>query len=282
MPTRPAARTLRFGALGALGVGLAWLGLQEPRNDRDWWVETSRLPRIEIEGDTATIHDLRRFEWREAGFEAAWEARRYDLRRLEQVELMVEPFGPSRLLAHTMLGFDFGDQGRLVVSIEARKEKGESYGLLAGALRQFEIVYLFLDERDALVGRAVKRGSRLYAFPVRARPEAIRRLFLELAATANDLHETPRFYRSLFDNCTTAWVRHVDRHLVGQNGEPLDAPIGLRLETLFPGLTPNLLYDTGFMATDLPFEDALARFRIDERVRRHASHPEFSRLIRTL
>lgn len=261
------------GALALFVVMLGWVAMLQPSNERQWVVEFSRQPRIEIEDDTVVIHDLRNFRWF-GGNEGkpAWEVRTYDLNKLSELELMVEPFKGSELMAHVMFGFGFGDDGRLVVSVEARREEGERYGLIAGCFRQFELFYVFGDERDCLPLRAVYRETQLYAFPVRAAPEHIRRLFLDLAASANALHETPRFYRSISANCTTVLVKHVDKQL--------EEDIGLRFRTLFPGQTGRLLHELGHMATDLSYEKAKERFRIDERIREHVDHPDFSAVIR--
>ena len=60
---------------------LAWWAAIEPRNDRDWVVEVSRLPRVEIEGDLVTLHNVRNFTYRsESDFDPRWEVRKLDLR----------------------------------------------------------------------------------------------------------------------------------------------------------------------------------------------------------
>ena len=261
------------GAWALFAAMLAWVAVLRPSNDREWVVEFSRQPRIEIEGDSVIVHDLRDFRWAaDGGVKPGWKVRTYDLGKLSELELMVEPFKDSDLMAHAMVGFGFGDDGRLVVSVEARREEGERYGLVRGCFRQFELFYVFGDERDCLSLRAVQRKTRLYAFPVKVTPECVRALFLDLVASANDLHEKPRFYRSISVNCTTAMVKHVDKKF--------QTDIGLRFKTLFPGQTGKLLHEMGYMATDLAYEKAKERFRLDERIREHVGDPEFSRVIR--
>jgi hypothetical protein len=252
---------------------LAWVLSLKPRNDRDWRPEMSVLPRIDVEGDGITIHGLRSFRWRRGGaFDPAWQTRTLDLRDLRDLELVVEPFGNSGLMAHTMLDFGFGSGGHVIVSVEARREQGETYGLIAGCLRQFELLYVFADERDPLTLRAVGRGSRVHVYPVRAEPAFVRRLFLDLAGAANDLHRRPRFYGSVRDNCTTTLARHVDRHRPGL--------IGWRLETLFPARSGRLLHRLGLPEGNLSWEEAQRRFRADERIRQFADAPDFSLRIR--
>ncbi|MFC1453488.1 DUF4105 domain-containing protein [Verrucomicrobiota bacterium] len=260
-------------ALIMLLAAFTWLSQLEPSNRRDWPAETSVLPGIEVEGSRVTIRGFRNFRWREdGGYEPRWDTRVLDLNDLRELALVVVPFNTSELMAHTMLSFGFGSSNRVVVSVEARKERQEKYGLIPGALRQFELVYILGDERDLLTVRALVRGARLYVYPVRAEPDFIHNLFLDMASAANGLRHRPRFYRSLRDNCTTTLVKHVNRRI--------DRPIGLRVEALFPALMGRLLHELGYMRTDLPYDQARSRFRADDRVRRHATDPDFSRLIR--
>jgi len=266
--------TLRMPASACVAflMGLIWLLSLEPRGDRDWNTETSVLPRISIVGDRVLIKGLRDFRWNEKGeFEARWIDRELDLKDLQELELMVEPFGDSERLAHTLLCFGFGSE-RIAVSVEARKEAGEDYGLIRGALRQFELIYVFAAERDLLTLRAVSRGDRVYLFPVRADAAFIRKLFVDLAASANAQHTEPQFYRTFRDNCTTTLVEHFDRRL--------EKKVGPRLEVLFPARAGALVHELGYMHTELSYEEARPRYQLRERIRRYADDPDFSRRIR--
>jgi len=250
----------------------AWLFALEPGRSCDWQTPVSVLPSFEIRGDRVTIHGYRDFRWREDGTcDARRETRVLRLDNLDELELVVEPFRDSERMAHTMLVFGFAGE-RVVLSVEARKEKDEEYGLIPGALRQFELIYVFGSEADLLGLRALSRGARLYLYPLRADRAFIRRLFLDLAQSAQALHDTPRFYRSIRDNCTTTLVKHVDRHL--------DRRIGLQLATLFPARTGRLMHELGYMKTDLPYPEAQRRFRIDNLVRTYANAPDISKKIR--
>lgn len=267
-------RSLMAPAIAAMAflVVLIWLGLLKPRNDRDWNTETSVLPWISIVGDRVLIRGLRDFTWDENGaHESKWVNRELKLGDLQELELVVEPFGESELMAHTMLCFGFGDE-RIVVSVEARREQRETYGVIQGALRQFELVYLFGTERDFLTVRAVARGHRIYLYPVRADPRFIRNVFIDLVMAASDLHEQPRFYRTVRDNCTTTLVKHFDRHLT--------RAIGPRIDALFNARAGKLLHDLGYMRTELTYEEARQRHQVDAHVRLYANDPEFSRRLR--
>ncbi|MEM0913243.1 MAG: DUF4105 domain-containing protein [Planctomycetota bacterium] len=260
-------------ALGAAVFVAAWLSVRRPSHDHDFRVDISVLPALSIEGDTVHVTNLRNFERHADGtFTPRWEDRTYTLSKLRGVDMIVEPFAMTELVAHTMLSFDFGDEGRLVLSIEARMQPGEKYGPVAGALRQFELGYFFMDERDALSVRGTKLGQTLYAYPIRAKPEHVRAVFRRVVAEANEILSRPRWYHIIFDNCTTVWVRAV-QHVRGE-------PFRLQRDIVLNGRIARGLHGVGVIDTDLPFEQAREKFRIDEAVRKHFDDPDLSRAVR--
>ena len=149
---------------------------------------------------------------------------------------------------------------------------GEQYGLIAGALRQFELMYVFGTEEDILGLRAVHFESRLYVYPIKANREFTPELFLDLCKSANALIEKPLFYGTFSRNCATTLLQHIERVHIDK--------IGSRTETLFSAQAGRLLYDLGYMDTKLSFEEARERFRIDEKARLFAGNPRFSEKIR--
>ncbi|MEO1130311.1 MAG: DUF4105 domain-containing protein [Planctomycetota bacterium] len=270
---RKVAWTLAAG-IGVFAIVLIWRDLLLPRNDRTWWDETAVMPVISVHEGVVTIDGVRNFTWDESGRTGGgWETRTYALDDLQGVDLIVQPFPASELMAHTMLSFDFGPGGRLMLSIEARKQQGENYSPVAGALNQFELIYIFLDERDALTTRAITRGDRLHAYPTRNRnPATLREFFVDLCESADGLRAWPRFYHIIFDNCTTVWIRHVDAIA--------NTDIGLRWDTIATGRIARFLHMHDSIDTDQSYDEAKDFFRIDEQVRAFAEHPEFSRRIR--
>ena len=171
-----------------------------------------------------------------------------------------------------MLSFGFGPERRVVISIEARREDGEKFGVIPGTYKQFELFYQINDERDALTLRALQPDSNLYVYPIKASPEFIRELFLDMVGKAGHLVDNPEFYHSLKANCTTKLFEHVNRKL--------PKPLKFRSEILFPSGAGKLLHELGWMDTELDYEAAKERFRLADKVREFAAHPEFSKKIR--
>jgi len=252
---------------------LIWLSTIQASNERDWLTEISVLPEIEFQNDDVVINGFRNFSWQ--GIDSSdrnWETRNYNLSKLKNISLIVVPFHDSKYMAHTMLDFEFEGQGNVIVSVETRKEKGEDYSLVAGALRQLELIYVFGSERDLLTLRAVHRKSKIHLYPIKAEPEFMISLFQDLAKSANALHNKPQFYRTLRDNCTTTLVEHIDRHY--------QQKIGLRLETIFPAKAGALLYKLDRMDTKLSYQEAHVASRIDHLVVKYQDEKEqFSSLL---
>ncbi len=261
-------------AITALLVGqLLLIALIRPQNERDWSPDQARLATARIDGDSVEIHNVRNAVYRSTtDYDVRWETRAYDLRQLETVWFIVEPFADWRGPAHTMLSFGFADGRYLAVSVEIRKERGEAFSPLKGLLRQYEIAYVVGDERDLIGVRANHRGDAVYLYPVRATADQRRALFLSLLTRTNELAQQPEFYHTLTNNCTSSIVDHIE-HIA-----PGSIPWSPR--TILPAYSDDLAFDLGLIDTDLPRDEYRAQHQINELARQYADAPDFSAGIR--
>ncbi|MGE5220298.1 MAG: DUF4105 domain-containing protein, partial [Chloroflexota bacterium] len=152
-----------FTALLALWVQI------RPSNDRDWQPEVALTSYATISGDRITIHNVRNFNYRtETDFDPRWENRTYDLSKLDSVDL-IAVYWAGKAIAHIMVSFGFAGKDYIAVSIETRKEKGESYSTLAGFFRQYELYYVVADERDVVRVRTTYRQPQedVYIYRIR-------------------------------------------------------------------------------------------------------------------
>ena len=108
------------------------------------------------------------------------------------------------ILAHPMLCFDFGEDGRVVLSVETRREVGESFSALGGLYKLFELQYIFGDERDFIDVRTVVREQPVYRYRLRGDLDRWRVFFLTTVDRLNGLYEEPEFYNAITQNCTTS------------------------------------------------------------------------------
>jgi hypothetical protein len=264
-----AATSPRFPAVAELAESVP----VSPSHYRQWIPKQSRLPWVEFDGTRLAVHDVRNFDYvTETDHVERFETRSYDLRELESVDYMVVPFPAAPLLAHTMLSFGFGKGRYLVSSVEARLEQGETYSPLLGSLRQYELIYVLADERDALRLRADVRGDDVYVYRVQAPPDKLRDLLVDILDRVNQLRDTPEFYDTLTNNCTTNIARHVNRIA------PARVPLGS--EVLLSGLSPRLIYDLGLLDSSRSFEELTRAANVSPRIRENRLASDFSDQIR--
>jgi hypothetical protein len=248
--------------------------LRRPSNARDWSIDQAVLPTATFNGPLVTLHDVRNFTYRtESDFTPGYYEKTVDLRKLDSAWFLVEPFGNWNGPAHTFVSFGF-DGGRdfVAISVEIRKEKGESFSALKGLFRNYEVMYVVGDERDLVKLRTNFRHDSVYLYPIHTTPERMRRMFVEMVEKANQLSRKPEFYNTVTNNCTTSLADHVNRIV------PHRIPLSIAL--VLPGYSDRLAYRLGLIDTKLPFEGARRRYRINDRARKFTDDPQFSQHIR--
>ena len=227
-------------------------------NGRDWQPDVSVTPHATVNGDLVTIHGVRNFDYRsESDFTPRWEDRTYDLRKLDSTDI-IAVYWSGKAVAHIMVSFGFQDQDYLAVSIETRKEKGESYSTLAGFFRRYELYYVVADERDVIRVRTTYRQPQedVYIYRTRTPRRNIRRSFLDYLQAMNDMCVHPRFYNTLTTNCTTTILMHTRMN-------PESPPMSWKI--LLSGYLPDYLYKLGRIDTANPFADLEKLSRVNER-----------------
>ena len=99
-----------------------------PSNDRNWSADLAVLPSAEFVEDEIKIKNIRNINYlSEQNFVVKHYDRRITLDEIRGVDFVVTPFNETPLLAHTMLSFELSDGSYIGVSVEVRKELGESY-----------------------------------------------------------------------------------------------------------------------------------------------------------
>lgn len=275
--------TVMLVAVGIVIVTIGVLAPLRPSNDRPWVPEHSQMPHAIFEGRRVRVENVRNFHYIAPGrFQPAYEVRTYDLDRLESVWFVLTPFGKKwRGPAHSFVSFGFrGDSTAagvapaefVSISVEARREKGETYGALAGLLRRFELLYVVGDERDLIGLRAVINGDVTEVYPVKARPDDIRRMFVAMLERANALGERPEFYNTATNNCTSNLVEHVNAIA------PHTIPQGIK--TILPGYADEVARAVGLIDSTLPVSEARQRYRVNDRAKAAWGRGDFSLAIR--
>lgn len=273
--TPPAAHLLSPLAYSAFAFAVAgwtgWWVTLRPRADKNWIEENRHQPTGRIVGNQLEIVNLRNFRWRrKRDWTECWETRGYDLSGLRAVDMFLCTWGDPRI-AHVMLSFVFAEGPPLCFSIETRRERGERWTPYGGFMKAFELIALCGDERDLVESRIALRRERVRLYRVYTTPQMRLRLLARLVAFMNRLSRQPRFYNTLFANCTLEIAR-----LVRDAGHRV--PLDRRL--IVSGGVDSYLYEQGLLAQSLPFERLRAEADISAKAREAIGAEDFSRRIR--
>jgi hypothetical protein len=204
---------------------------------------------------------------------ATGETRTFDISAINGLDLFLTYWG-SPWIAHPIVSFSFADGTRVAMSVETRKEVGETYSAIRGFFRYYELIYIISDERDLVRLRTNYRtGEEVYLYHTRATPKLAQAIFLAYLRKANSLRDKPEWYNALTDNCTNniaAHVREADPDLIPR----------WEWRLLLNGKSDEWLYQHGYLAADLPFAELKARAHINSAARAAKDAPDFSQRIR--
>jgi hypothetical protein len=244
-----------------------------PSNERDWTPDQAKLAQAEISGNSATVHNIRYCKYRTIDdFDLSYYDKTYDLKKIKSVDFIVAPFNDTPGIAHTMISFGFEGDQYLVTSVEIRKEKGEAYSPIKGFLREYELIYVLGDERDLIPKYANCYRCEVYIYRSTATPEQARELFVDVMNRVNKLHDSPEFYDTLANNCTTNIRRHIN-HL-----KPDRVPYDYRV--LMPGYSDSLAYELGLIVPHGTFEQTKEYAKVNYQAYLHRDDKQFSQKIR--
>ena len=251
-------------------VMAAWFSIP-PSQARDWQPDVATLPYAQMRGDHLIFHNVRNADYRtETDYTVRLEDRDLDLSKIRALDLFLIYWG-SPLIAHTIMSWAFDDGQHLAISIETRKERGESYSAVRGFFRQYELFFVVADERDVVRLRTNYRGEDVYLYRMDVPPANARLLLLNYVRAINRLRDQPEWYNALTENCTTAIKRIAGPH----------QPRSWWSWKLFlNGHLDELAYDIGAIDHSMPFADLKAKSYINPRARAADADPQFSARIR--
>ncbi len=263
-----------FGILlfvAAVALWTLWWATLRPASTRNWVADNAHQATGSIGGDILTIHNFRNFEWRSRGdVTPRWETRHFDLGKLTRFDLLSCTWG-SPHMAHMIISFGFTDAPPLAFSIETRRERSEKWSSLAGFFKAYELIIIAADERDVVRVRTNIRNEKIELYEILATPLVRRRLLEKYVEDMNALAVSPRFYHTIWTNCTTEIAR-----LVRMSGQRV--PLDWRI--LVSGHVAEFLYRAGLIAQKRPFPETKRHADITARARAADTAADFSQQIR--
>lgn len=250
---------------------MLWFFSLSPKNDREWAPEVAHCPTAQIDGNRLIVRNVRNFDYRsKSDFTPHWEERTYDLDKLRTADIMLCHWG-SDSIAHAMVSFVFDGDQYLCASIETRREKPETYSAVQGFFRQYELIYIFADERDLVRLRTNFRNEDVYLYRTTVNPEEARRLLLSYLKHANSLAEHPEFYNALTSNCVTNVVA---------SAREINPSARITWQILLSGHAARQAYQNGRLYTGVPFETLRQMSRVNDKALAAPDDSAFSQRIR--
>ena len=266
---------MAFAGIVAYLVLMRYL-LLKPSNDRSWVNDNKRLANAEFKGDYVIIKNIRDFNWRSTrDYDERWIEKKFNLTEVSKIWFVLEYFDPKkRQMAHTILGFEFKDGSRICCSIEVRRERGEKYHPIRGFFRQYELIYVWATESDAIgVRTRCRRKSVTHLFEaVVLGPGNERRMLESYLNRTNKLYEDPEWYNTITNTCTTNIVKHVNEVYPGR--------VPRAIAILLPGLSPKILYKNNLVKINSSLEKTLEESIIDSKAQTWDGVSDFGNLIR--
>lgn len=265
-------RALALVVLLAAVAGVGWWWLTMPAiSEADWQPDVAQLPSVEFHGDRVRVRNIRDFIYTsEFDYQPRYIDEEYSLSSLRTLDLFLIYWG-SPWIAHTILSFGFDDGRYLAVSIEARKQVGQSYSALRSFFRQFTLIYVVATERDVVRLRTNLRHEDVYLYRLQATPQLARDAFLQYAAHINRLAQAPEWYNAIVDNCTTSIRNDIYAYLP-------DPSFDWRL--LVNGRLDEMIYERGRLDQALPFTELKRRSYINPKAQVLPEQADFSAGVR--
>ncbi len=209
---------LGLGLAAAIGgvVLVLVVAMRTPSLDRRWDEDVRVLTEVTRGADGSVLLEAVR-DWsytRDDVLTKEYRPFRYDPADVQGLWMYEQALGLGGRIAHTFLVFEFPqhyEEARwLGISVETRREVGEQYSIVRGMLRGFEVTHIWALEEDLVRRRVEYLDYPLVRYPVTVPTEVIARIFDQFVRETEALATTPRWYNTLFTNCTSSLIRYVN------------------------------------------------------------------------
>ncbi len=263
-PWRKAVAVFFVGFIILLGWWLAIL----PTHHRNWRPDVAVLPFVDIGPDKVTIHHIRRCAYQtENDYTVSHYDKNIHIADLKSVDLFLI-YNGALYMAYAMISFGFTPSDYVCFSIEPRRQKGQAYDVLKGFFKQYELIYVVADERDAVRLRTIHQNEEVYLYRLNIDMEKAKTMFLAYSQRVNQLKERAEW----FNPWTHKYHAFIDI--------PYDGINALDRRLFFTRYFDEFAYEKGLLEQALPFSRLKARSYITAKARTLTDSPDFSRQIR--
>ena len=197
------------------------------------WQRTFQVRRLD--DGRFELYNVRDFRYRsEHDYEVRYRTLRVDPEQISSIDAVFSHWDNMVGIAHSLLGLNFSDGTTIVISLETRLPKGAEQNAVDGFYHRYELAMLAGTPEDFYGLRADHRGETLYVFRLDVNHDTLRGMTLSVFERAAELQQNPKFYNSLFRNCTTGLLP-----MLPGADQLLKGDFRLTLN----GLAPSLLFD---------------------------------------
>lgn len=243
--------------------------IKTPNLDGDWTEDALLLPQVTFEDNQIQISNIRDWRYQEGKvLSYSYYEDSFEKGSVTNLYLLLNPFGKWEGVGHSFLIFEFENGKTISVSIEARREKGQSYSAVKGLFNAYEIWYSIASPADHITRRALYYNEDIYKYSIRITKESMNLLFEDIMNTVHELETTPKFYNTISSNCTNLLVDSANRVKKGS--------IPLHYSRVFTGYTDNHLHTLGFIENKKSFEEVEQEARIDLYIKEMFYDAEYS------
>jgi len=209
---------LTLASLVVLGILLGAVAViaREPSLSRTWDEDVQVLSGVDrLPDGRQRLTQVRNWRYtRDAVVSRDYFAGVYDPDDVVGLWLYEQELGLGGRIAHTFLVFEFPESYRearwLGISVETRREVGETYSLVGGVLRAFEVTHIWANEEDLVTRRVELLDYPLTRYRVTVQPESIARVLRQFVDETDALATAPRWYNTLTTNCTNSLIGYVN------------------------------------------------------------------------
>ena len=173
-----------------------------PQLDRIWDPDVRVLAEVVIADDRSqfTLSNVRNWRYADDGpISREYFNETYRFADLTGMFLYEQILDHRGWIAHTFVVFEFNASyahPRLGVSVETRRELGEQYSLLKGALRGFELTHTWASETDLVERRVKYLGYALTKYRIKQAALQQQQYLLNFLKQTSALSHTPRWYNT--------------------------------------------------------------------------------------
>lgn len=209
---------------------MIYMSSATPRLDRDWTENLAVMPKVTINGDDFALDPVMDWSYTPDG-PATKDSTSFaaKISEVKNIWLMVEPQPGQPYAAHTLLLFEFPDDRIVGLTVEARLEANETYDAVEGLLNKYELAYMWNTAKELLERRAVYLKKDIYIYPLTLSGEQKQAFLRGLLERSIDIQIHPRFYNTLFSNCTNELAK--------------TAKLAWHPSWILTGYSPQRLYD---------------------------------------